>query len=149
MPPARGVERRLVEIWQHEVGFSPIGIDDDYFQADGDSMTAVNIFLALEKEIGVKLNSSVPVESTTIRGLADAVLAERSGAHTGDIVTLDAGGDGRPIFFVPGLSGTFKGADQLLKAFGSKVPFYGGDLRWRVVELSASRTGRRASSAAA
>ena len=57
VPPKRGLEKVLVDIWQRFFGTGPIGICDDFFELGGDSLKATNISSIIRKE----LNMEVPV----------------------------------------------------------------------------------------
>ena len=95
--PQRAFEGYLVELWQSELGIGPIGIDDEYFELDGDSVSAVNIFLAFEKKCGIKLDPSLLIEYPTIRALAARARADTSVDDGDGIVTFRDSGSAVPV----------------------------------------------------
>ena len=122
--PQRAYERVLVQIWQAELGFGPIGIDDDFFKIDGDSVSALNILLAFEKATEIELIPSILVENPTIRALA-AIARAGAAIDDGDIVTFCDSGSTAPVYFIPGLGGEALNARPLAEALGDDIPFYG------------------------
>ena len=123
--PQRALEGYLVQIWQAELGIGPIGIDDEYFELDGDSVSAVNIFLEFEKKSGIKLDPAVLVEFPTIRALAAHARADASFEDRDGILTFRDSGTAAPVFFVPGVRGEALTARWLAGALGDDIPFYG------------------------
>ena len=63
----------MKEIWEHNLSRSPIGLDQDYFEMGGDSLSSVNLLLAIEKQFGIRLKPQVLLESSTIIDLAREV----------------------------------------------------------------------------
>jgi amino acid adenylation domain-containing protein/non-ribosomal peptide synthase protein (TIGR01720 family) len=52
--PRNAIERKLVEIWKHVLGKNIIGINDNYFDLGGDSITTIQIASRMNRE-GYKL----------------------------------------------------------------------------------------------
>lgn len=55
LPPRDEIERRLVTIWERELDVHPIGITDDFLELGGDSMTAAQIAVSIEKETRIRV----------------------------------------------------------------------------------------------
>src|SRR4051794_21238107 len=54
--PARDdVEARLVDIWEELLEIRPVGVRDNFFEAGGDSLLAVDLVLSIRKEFGKEL----------------------------------------------------------------------------------------------
>jgi amino acid adenylation domain-containing protein len=49
--PADDLELKLTRIWEDVLGRGPIGIRDDFFELGGDSLSAVNLVLQIEKQL--------------------------------------------------------------------------------------------------
>jgi acyl carrier protein len=64
-----------VHIWESALGVSPIGIDDDFFDLGGDSITAIQTQFSIADEFGVDLSASAFFDFPTIAGLAGRLLA--------------------------------------------------------------------------
>jgi len=124
-PPQQPFERGFVRLWQAELGFAPIGIDDNYFELGGDSVMALNIFMAFEKSSGIKLGPSILVEHPTIREIAEIARAEAPLDLDGKLVTFNDSGTSTPVYFIPGLGGDALNGRDLANSLGDSIPFYG------------------------
>ena len=72
--PARdAIERALVGLLEDLLRVTPIGIDDDIIERGADSLTAVELVIAIERELGVRL----PVEMIFAGAQTVALLAQR------------------------------------------------------------------------
>jgi acetoacetyl-CoA synthetase len=122
LPPEASLETRLTAIWEELFGIAPIRPDDDYFELGGDSLLAVTLMAAIETATGQDLPLSVLLETRTIRGLA-ALLRSDGEAPPANLVQVREG-SGRPVFFLPGLSGTVLEQHELLERLDTPRPVY-------------------------
>ena len=97
VPATNEVERRLVELWEHVLGTTGIGIDDDYAALGGNSLAAVSLFAEIAREFGVKLPLTTILSSPTIRKLAREITGQI--ATVAPILELKPGA-GRNLFLV-------------------------------------------------
>lgn len=68
--PARNRdELRLIDIWQDELGFEPIGIDDSFFDIGGDSIRALRV-VARSRAEGIAFSTADLYRQQTIRRLS-------------------------------------------------------------------------------
>jgi acyl-coenzyme A synthetase/AMP-(fatty) acid ligase/thioesterase domain-containing protein/acyl carrier protein len=103
--PSTPLERRLIEIWSSLLGVSKIGIHDPFFELGGDSLSAVMMFAALDKELGVSLPTSTLAEHPTIHKLA-YILSDRENCIEWPVlVPVKKTGDKPPLFCVHGIFG--------------------------------------------
>lgn len=65
-------EQKLVEIWQEALGFTPIGIYDNFFDLGGDSVIAIQLAAKANKK-GLKISSKQFFEHQTIADLANNI----------------------------------------------------------------------------
>ncbi|MET8625854.1 non-ribosomal peptide synthetase [Kitasatospora sp. NPDC004669] len=68
--PATPVEAALLEIWQKIFAPLGIGLDDDFFELGGDSLSVMDLVSGVEERLGVQLDNSDPYTGRTIRSLA-------------------------------------------------------------------------------
>jgi thioesterase domain-containing protein len=81
--PRNGLEQRLAGMWEELLRHSPVGIDDDFFDLGGDSLTAVRLFARISDEFageiaqthsesgaGSPVRASVLWQASTVRKLA-------------------------------------------------------------------------------
>jgi acetoacetyl-CoA synthetase len=122
LPDHASLETRLTDIWEELFGISPIRPDDDYFELGGDSLLAATLMAAIEETTGQDLLISALLESRTIAALA-RLLRSSMAAAPSNIVQVRTG-EGRPIFFLPGLSGTVLEQHELLRRMSTPRPLY-------------------------
>ncbi|WP_052314152.1 non-ribosomal peptide synthetase [Nocardia thailandica] len=53
--PGTGTERRLARVWQEVLGLEELGLDDDFFDLGGHSLSAIRLMAATAEEFGVRL----------------------------------------------------------------------------------------------
>jgi acyl transferase domain-containing protein/acyl carrier protein len=80
-PPGDEIEEGIAAIWQEMLGIEPVGIQDNFFELAGNSLTAIQIITRLRKAFDVDLSMSAIFETPTVAGLAGAVRASRLGAE--------------------------------------------------------------------
>jgi syringomycin synthetase protein SyrE len=77
-PPCGKLERELIALWERVLEKSPLSVTDDFFEAGGDSLKAIDILLGVEKRLGRKLPLYLLIENPTIKDFASA-LGENTG----------------------------------------------------------------------
>jgi hypothetical protein len=68
--PNSEVERRLAEIWSKLLGRSDIGVDDNFFDAGGQSLLLLRMHRLIEEALGVRLQIVKLLQHPMIRTLA-------------------------------------------------------------------------------
>lgn len=124
-PPTRKFEKKLIGLWQKELGIEPIGVQDDFFELDGDSVAALNILLAFESESGIKLEPSILIEHPTISALSKFARSGAAGSDGRGVVPIRASGSTLPVYYVPGLRGEALNGRSLAMILGDDIPFHG------------------------
>ena len=87
------VEERLVDIWRRVLGVDAVGVQDDFFELGGDSITSIQV-VGQARVVGLPLSPRDVFEARTISGIS-VRLAER------DEVPVEATG---PVYELRGLS---------------------------------------------
>lgn len=102
-----------------------IGVEDDFFELGGDSLSAVELLMSLADTLGVELSAADLLEAPTPAALA--ARARRGPAPVpGSLVRLREG-EGPPVFLVPGGAGDGKdlfAARRLARLTGGGFSFY-------------------------
>ncbi|MFZ1991417.1 MAG: AMP-binding protein [Alphaproteobacteria bacterium] len=126
--PRTELERKLLAVWRRVLNREDIGIDDDFFEAGGDSLSGLQMLLEAEALTNKTIVESILFEAPTIRKLAQMIESER--AHELPlIIEIQAGKPNvRPLFFFDGVydGGGYYTRD-LAALLGPQQPFY--DLR--------------------
>jgi FkbH-like protein len=73
--PRTAVERVLSAVWREALGV-PVGADDSFFEAGGDSIHAVRLALLVRERLGVELPLAAIFESPSVSALAQRLSAE-------------------------------------------------------------------------
>ncbi|MGE5735587.1 MAG: non-ribosomal peptide synthetase, partial [Acidobacteriota bacterium] len=76
--PQTPEELRLAHIWEDVLRVGKVGIDDNFFEIGGDSLSATRAFARANNEFGMALTLREMLERPTIRSLAELV-AESKG----------------------------------------------------------------------
>jgi amino acid adenylation domain-containing protein/thioester reductase-like protein len=78
--PRNAVEEAVAGIWMEVLGLPRVGLDDDFFDLGGHSLTATKLMYGVRKAFGVDLPLRTLFESPTVRALSQAVEDLRRGA---------------------------------------------------------------------
>ncbi|ABX06597.1 Beta-ketoacyl synthase [Herpetosiphon aurantiacus DSM 785] len=112
-------ERRIAAVWQQVLGIGQIGIDDNFFDLGGNSLTALQLISRLKKEFKTQISAVAIFEAPTIRAMAQYLmpdappavdLAETLLVQRRQRVRQTAEQDGIAII---GMAGRFPGASNV------------------------------------
>lgn len=76
--PRTETERIVAAAWQDLFGIPRMGIHDNFFEADGHSLLAIQIVARLATDTGIKLPVNAIFESPTIAQVAERIEADRA-----------------------------------------------------------------------
>lgn len=120
---AATVEERLARIWEKVLNVSPVGLQDNFFDLGGFSLSALDMFIEIEKRFGPKLPVSLLFECPTVAQLAEKLKSGETKPWS-SVVPIQPRGNRTPFFGV-------YAEDQVLfyrelaLALGPDRPFYG------------------------
>ncbi len=100
-----------------------VGLDDDFFELDGDSLIAAELMTAIEKHFGSVLSIATLLEAPTPRALAAVVDEANVNRVVSALTEINAHGAASPIVYVPGNNGELMLALRLSREIGDR-PFY-------------------------
>ena len=69
--PRDDVERRVAAIWSAQMDLPSVGVNDDFLELGGDSLSALGIIAAIETEFGRPLDVYEFMSAPSIRQLAE------------------------------------------------------------------------------
>jgi acyl carrier protein len=116
------LQGQLAVIWARCLSLEAVGPDDDFFALGGDSLRAAQVFVEIERQLGVVRPSSLLVHAPTIRALAAALGAPADLADL--LVSFNSGGSQRPLFVVHDGGGDVFYAGRLARHLGDDQPVH-------------------------
>ena len=121
-----GVEALLAHAWSDVLGHADFGPDDDFFDVGGDSLQAMAMLVAVERDTQIR----VPLESLILDGASIRSLAARigTGVQNRDVtppVAMKRTGDRPPFFAAHVMGGHLSDYLALQAALDARQPFYG------------------------
>ena len=128
MSPPRTVaagplEAALLTIWQELLGRRDIGLDDNFFDLGGHSLTVARMISRITRDLHYALPSGVVVECPTIAALA-ACLQQRTRERS-SLVALQTDGTLAPLYIVHHGEGDVILYRSLAARFAPRRPVYG------------------------
>jgi thioesterase domain-containing protein/acyl carrier protein len=97
--PRNEAELRMAEIWEEILGVSPVGIEENFFELGGTSISAVRLFAAIESQFGKKLPLAILLERPSVGQLAEAITSETQSPWR-CLLPLRPEGERPPLFCV-------------------------------------------------
>jgi thioesterase domain-containing protein/acyl carrier protein len=123
--PRNDLERQLQTIWERELGRQPIGVADNFFEAGGNSMIALQIFNEIRARFGKDLPLSALFQCGTIERLAAALAEDKPEQPWSSLVEIQPLGRKTPIFCMHPVRGNVLCYRRLSDRLGLEQPFYG------------------------
>ncbi|MCP3166615.1 non-ribosomal peptide synthetase [Myxococcus qinghaiensis] len=122
--PRGDTEPKLAALFEELLGTGPIGASDSFFDLGGHSLLAVRLVARIRERFGKAPSLAVLFQGPTLEQLARAI--EQDGdSPWSPLVTLQAGGEGAPLFCVPGAGGNVLYFRELTRRLGKARPLYG------------------------
>jgi thioesterase domain-containing protein/acyl carrier protein len=115
----------LAEIWRQALHLERIGAHDDFFGLGGDSLSAAQVVVEIQKTFGRTLPLTALHEAPTVEALAKVIDRHSNLASWPCVVGLQPLGLRPPFFCVHGAGGTVLGLTDLARHFAPHQPFYG------------------------
>jgi acyl carrier protein len=75
--PEGEVEVAIAKLWEKTLGIAPIGADDDFVELGGDSIEAIQIQHAIQREFDLRIRNTEFLADPTIAGIARRVAERR------------------------------------------------------------------------
>jgi thioesterase domain-containing protein len=119
------VELGLLHIWREVLGVADLGIDDNFFDAGGHSLLAVQVMARINQTFGRHLALATLFDHGTIRHLADLVREEADDTRRSPLVAIQPNGTQTPLVFVHPAGGHVLCYYPLAQCLGSARPFFG------------------------
>jgi acetoacetyl-CoA synthetase len=118
------LESLITGLWEDVFGFSPIGLQDDFFQLGGNSLHAARLVAKIRALTGRDLPLESFLYAPTIERLALLTRADDI-TSSSTLVTLREGTRERPLFIAHSMSGTLLELWALAREMGCHCAVYG------------------------
>ncbi|MBG1268947.1 amino acid adenylation domain-containing protein [Nostoc sp. WHI] len=122
--PRTNTEQRIGEIWKKAMKWDSVSICDDFFESGGNSLIAVRIINAINKEFHCVLPLHALFEASTIEKLARKIDSDEAELSS-RLVPLSSTGENTPVYCWPGLGGYPMNLRLLAEKININRPFYG------------------------
>lgn len=97
-PPRNELETRLISLWEHVLGVLNVGINDNFFDLGGDSLSAVQIISKANK-LGIKIAPNQLFQHQTISELSNAFIDyEKPQEKYSHLVEIKTTGNKAPLY---------------------------------------------------
>ncbi|MFJ1767392.1 type I polyketide synthase [Amycolatopsis sp. NPDC088138] len=121
-PSAATQDPVLEQLWCAALGVPSVAAQDDFFALGGESLMVVSLIHQVRERTGVTVPVTVFTATPTFGRLVE--LASRDAPDPPGLVELQAGGHGRPLFFVADAMDTATSYRELASLLGDR-PGYG------------------------
>jgi pimeloyl-ACP methyl ester carboxylesterase len=134
---AEALEVLVLAAFREHLARAAFGVDDDFFEAGGDSARATQLVHAVSRVIGTQVPTDVLFQYPTPRALAAFLQPGHDGIPAdprATVVSLRQTSHGRPIFLIPALYPSPWVFVPLVDALSLRRPIYGlraPELDWR------------------
>jgi amino acid adenylation domain-containing protein len=123
-PPANPQESAMQAVWQEVLGVAQVGMEDNFFEIGGSSLSALRLAAACQSHLGLQLPVTAVFRHQTVRSLT-AALACGALDISDPLLPLQTQGQQTPLFCVHPIGGSAHGYAALARALGPNQPVYG------------------------
>jgi thioesterase domain-containing protein/acyl carrier protein len=103
--PRTATEKRVARIWRKVMRQETVSVNDDFFEIGGNSLLAVRLVNAVNREFDDTQPMQMIFESPTVETIAERLDDRYAGALSRLVPLSGPDSDGDPVFFWPGLGG--------------------------------------------
>ncbi len=119
--PRNETESRIARIWEEKLKRPQFSVDDNFFEVGGNSLIAVAMIAAINKQLGCRLPVQAIFSAPTIEKLA--IQAQTQAQSVSRLIPLQPRGRQSPVFCWPGLGGYCMNLRTLARE--TQRPFFG------------------------
>jgi oxalate---CoA ligase len=122
--PFSKTQEMLLALWREVLKRQDVGVNDDFFQLGGDSLSAMDLLHRIEEELQYQLPITILAEAPTVSRLAVRVESATLGAKN-SVIRVHPQGTRRPLFALFGRWGHIIRLLPVLRSLGPDQPCYG------------------------
>ncbi len=123
--PATESEKQLAALWEQVLGIQPVGAEDDYFALGGDSLKAVELFSAIERQTGHPFSMATLFQARTVRQQAALISGAATAPNWISLVPIQPNGSKPPLYCMHAAGGNVLFYGDLARHLGPDQPVYG------------------------
>jgi amino acid adenylation domain-containing protein len=80
--PRNEIESALVELWSEVLGVSPVGVDDNFFEIGGQSLSLATLVMRIQRRFGVSLSPASFFDAATVAQMGAEIAKARDEGQT-------------------------------------------------------------------
>lgn len=119
------LESQLLALWGSVLQRDQVQLTDNFFEIGGDSLQAMQLAVAIEQQLGVKVPVASIVQSPSVAEFSHRLAHPEATPKWRALVPLKASGTKSPLFLVHGLYGDLNAFLALVRSLDSEQPVYG------------------------
>jgi amino acid adenylation domain-containing protein len=123
--PRTAVEASLASVWGTFLRYERIGVEDDFFDLGGNSLTAVRLIDHVNAQFGQNFTLAILLRAGTIAKMAAIISGEAPHPDWSPLVALRSGGSKPPLFAVHPGGGNVLGYKDFVAFLDPEQPVYG------------------------
>ncbi len=116
------LQGRVLDLCKQNLDVDELGLDDDYFESGGDSLSATSLLAALERDLQVSMEAVDFFENATVRKLAALLEATKESARSASQETRELDLDPEVAKQIRRILQTWPGAPAFPGAYGILGP---------------------------
>jgi amino acid adenylation domain-containing protein len=140
LEPSTPTEKALARIWCEMLELKQVGLRDNFFDLGGHSLLAVRVIGDINKTLKGLLTIPAFYQDPTIEGLAKALEETRGASREAQLLSLQTGHTGLPLYFI----GAGPHEVRLARHIGEDRPIFAIEapipLEWQSTIAAADRT---------
>jgi amino acid adenylation domain-containing protein len=118
------LESSLCEIWEDVLNVRRVGLDDNFNDLGGDSLSAARLFIRIQEVFHKRLPLSTLLHAPTVRDLAEVLRDESQASASPSLVAVQPEGSRPPLYVVSGVCGNVVRFRALGIYLGRDQPVY-------------------------
>jgi amino acid adenylation domain-containing protein len=123
--PANSIEALLTEIYRSVLGLSAVGVNEDFFDLGGHSLTAAQLFREINTSFNLDLPLATLFHAPSVRRLAALIRDSGVEQMSAPIVKIQPHGSRPPLYCIGEVNGEVIVFRRLSMELGLEQPLYG------------------------
>ena len=122
--PRSLLESSICKIWEEVLNVRRVGVDDNFNDLGGDSLSAARLFVRVHEVFHKRLPLATLLQAPTVRALAEVLRDESRVSASSSLVAIQPEGSRPPLYVVSGVCGNVVRFRSLAPYLGPEQPLY-------------------------